>query len=75
MKQKLFDVIGTILLFIGFFLALLPHAFHAKIGLVQESHTNHIIQGIILIVIALIILIWSNKALKLGQKHLNNKMQ
>ena len=72
LKQKIFDVIGTILLFMGFFLALLPHAFHAKVGLGEESHTNHIIQGIILIITALIILIWNNKALKFQQKHLYN---
>lgn len=66
MKQKrLFDIIGTMLLFIGFFLAFLPHALHVKAGLDEgTSHLNHVITGIVLVLTALGILIYNNKALK-----------
>lgn len=59
--KKIFDISGTILLFIGFFLALLPHAFHAAAGLGEESHTSHIITGITLILLGLGVLIWNSK--------------
>lgn len=62
--KKILDVIGTILLFIGFLLAFLPHAFHARIGLSEQTHLKHVITGIILVLIALGILIYNNKALK-----------
>ncbi|MBS3101366.1 hypothetical protein J4204_04475 [Candidatus Woesearchaeota archaeon] len=65
MKAKEFlDVSGTTLLFIGFFLAFLPHVFHARIGLSEQTHLKHVITGITLALIALAILIWNNKALK-----------
>ena len=64
MKKKLLDVIGTILLFIGFVLALLPHALHGKIGIGESiSHTKHVVTGIILVVLALSILVYNNQAL------------
>lgn len=66
MKKRLLDVIGTILLFIGFVLAFLPHAFHAKIGLNDNiTHIKHVIYGIGLILISLTILVWNNKALNI----------
>ena len=66
MKQhKIIDIIGTILLLIGFILAFLPHAFHASIGLDDSvSHTRHVITGIALVILALAVLIFNNKALK-----------
>ena len=66
MKQhKIIDIIGTILLLIGFILAFLPHAFHASIGLDDSvSHTRHVITGIALVILALAVLIYNNKALK-----------
>ena len=70
MNKKIIDIIGTILLFIGFLLAFLPHAFHAKIGLSEQTHLKHVVTGIILAVAALGILIYNNNALKI-QKHLN----
>ena len=70
MNKKIIDTVGTILLFIGFLLAFLPHAFHAKIGLSEQTHLKHVITGMILVIIALAILIYNNKALKI-QKHLN----
>ncbi len=67
MNKKIIDVIGTILLFIGFLLAFLPHAFHARIGLSEQTHLRHVITGMILVIAGLGILIYNNKALK---KHL-----
>jgi nitrate reductase gamma subunit len=66
MKRKsLLDFIGILLLFIGFVLAFLPHAFHASIGLNDSvSHTKHVITGLILVVLALAVLIYNNQALK-----------
>ncbi|MBI3035002.1 hypothetical protein HYY71_01650 [Candidatus Woesearchaeota archaeon] len=73
--KKILDFIGTILLFIGMFLAFLPHALHVKSGLDEStSHLRHAITGIILVVTALGILIFNNKALNIPkklQKHLN----
>ena len=65
MANKTVDIVGTILLLIGFSLAFLPHAFHTKLGLSEQtSHLKHVIYGIILVIIALAILIYNNKALK-----------
>ena len=72
--SKIVDIIGTILLVIGFFLAFLPHAVHIAVGLNDEtSHVKHVVTGMILVVVALAILIYNNKALKIPkklQKHL-----
>ena len=62
--SKLIDVMGTILLFIGFFLAFLPHAFHQKAGFNESSHLKHVVYGMITVVISLGILVYNNKALK-----------
>ena len=62
MSKKIIDATGTILLFIGFLLAFLPHALHARIGLSEQTHLKHVITGIILVLIALGILIYNNKA-------------
>ena len=65
MKNRVIDVIGTILLAIGFGLAFLPHAVHARIGLDSgTSHIKHVIAGIIIVVVALLILIYNNRAFK-----------
>ena len=65
MKNKILDIIGTILLFMGMFLAFLPHALHTRIGLDDSvSHAKHVITGIILVVLALAVLVYNNKALK-----------
>ena len=69
MKNKIFDIIGTILLFIGMFLAFLPHAFHSKIGIDAEtSHLKHVVTGLTLIVVGLGILIYNNESLKIGNR-------
>ena len=69
MSKRLFDIIGTALLFIGFFLAFLPHTMHVSIGFDEEtSHLKHIIFGIIFVIVALIILIYNNNALNLNKK-------
>ncbi len=62
--NKLIDIVGTILLLMGFFFAFLPHAFHSKAGFSESSHLMHAVYGMILVVIALGILIWNNKVLK-----------
>ena len=73
MKRKIIDFFGTILLFIGFFLAFLPHAVHVSVGFDKEiSHLKHVIIGLLFVVIALGILIINNKALK-AQKIYNKK--
>lgn len=65
MKKRLWDFFGTVLLFIGFVLAFLPHAVHTAIGLDDNtSHTKHVIIGIILVLLALTVLLYNNKALK-----------
>lgn len=64
MNKKLIDIAGTIILAIGAFLAFLPHAFHARAGLVEDTHIRHVVYGIILIVLGLGILVYGNKAMK-----------
>jgi len=61
--KKLIDIAGTLLLFIGMSLAFLPHAFHSRVGLSEQTHLKHVITGIVLVLIALGILIYNNKAL------------
>jgi len=64
-NKKLIDITGTIILFIGFALAFLPHAAHSAIGLDERTpHLKHVIYGITTAIIGLGILIWNNKALK-----------
>ena len=63
--NKLVDAIGTIILAVGMLVAFSSHAFHARIGLGEEtSHLKHVIYGIITAVIGLGILVYNNKALK-----------
>ena len=63
--SKLVDIAATIILAIGMLIAFSSHAFHAKIGLSEEtSHVKHVIYGMVLAVIGLGILIYNNKALK-----------
>lgn len=60
-KKTLFGV-GTVILFIGFFFAFLPHTAHTSIGLGSEtSHVKHVIIGSILILIGIVILILTEK--------------
>ena len=62
--KKLLDVLAIIMLAIGFFLAFLPHAFHTRLGLSEQtSHIKHVIYGIATIIVALAILIYNNDAL------------
>lgn len=67
-RKKILDVIGTILLFTGFLLAFLPHAFHSRIGLSEQTHLKHVITGIVLVLIALGILVYNNNALRISNK-------
>lgn len=64
-NNKFVDILGTILLLIGFFLAFLPHAVHIAVGLDDgKSHTKHVVYGMILVVIALGILVYNNDSWK-----------
>ncbi|MBI3026732.1 hypothetical protein HYY70_01335 [Candidatus Woesearchaeota archaeon] len=64
-SRKIIDIAGTILLFIGFSLAFLPHAMHAKLGLDEKTlHIKHMVIGIALVLIALSILVYNNNSLK-----------
>ena len=63
--SKLLDVIGTIILAAGMLIAFSSHAFHARIGLGDEtSHLTHEIYGMAGALLGLGILIYNNKALK-----------
>ena len=65
MTNKIIDVIGTIILAAGMLIAFSSHAFHARIGLSEEtSHVKHVVYGMTAAVIGLGILIYNNKALK-----------
>ena len=65
MPNKIIDIVGTILLLIGFFFTFLPHAFHTKLGLSEQtSHVKHVVYGMTLVIVALAILIYNNKALR-----------
>mgnify|MGYP001560465441 FL=1 len=63
-SKKIFDILGTVLLAIGFFFAFLPPAVHVSSGL-EETHLEHVITGMVLVIIGLVILIYNNKALKI----------
>lgn len=59
-NKKIFDVIGTIMLVVGFFLAFLPHAAHVAAGLGDESsHLKHVMYGVIVVAAALGMLIYN----------------
>ena len=67
--KKIFDVIGTIILAIGMLIAFSSHAFHARIGLGEEtSHVNHVVYGMAIALTGLGILIYNNNALKFRKK-------
>ena len=61
MLKKVVSVLATVILFLGFLLAFLPHTTHARLGL-EESHLSHVVEGMILVVVALAGLIWSSGA-------------
>ncbi len=61
-RKRVIDIIGTVLLFAGFFLAFLPHAAHISVGL-QEDHLQHVIKGSVLVFFSLGGLIYNNNAL------------
>ena len=64
MKSKLLDVIGIVLFAAGVFLAFLPHAIHAAVGLAENTHLTHEITGMVMLVIGLGVLIYNNDALR-----------
>lgn len=66
--NKFLDIIGTVLLGIGFFFAFLPHVFHVSAGFGETSHLMHVVVGISLVIIGLGVLVYNNKALKIWNK-------
>ncbi len=63
-RKKIVDFLGTSLLFVGFALAFLPHSLHTSIGVGSSiPHLQHVIAGIVIIIIALVVLIHNNNAL------------
>ena len=69
MNKKYIDVITTVLMFIGFFIALLPHATHISAEhSAEHSHAKEITIGLIIGISSLIVLIYNNKALKIWNK-------
>jgi len=70
--NKIFDVLGTILLAVGLFFAFLPHASHEKTGFAAETHSTHVATGITLLLIGRGILIVNNNALKSFKNIKNN---
>lgn len=60
--KKFFFGLGTVILFIGFFYAFLPHAVHNAVGLGKETqHTKHVVFGAIMILVGLVLLILNEK--------------
>ena len=68
MNKKIADIAGTILLFIGFFFAFLPHVYHDKIGFSESSHLKHVVYGLVTVIAGLGILVYNNKALNVKIK-------
>ena len=63
-RKKIVNFFGTALLFVGFALAFLPHAIHSSIGVGNSiPHLQHVIAGIVIIIISLIVLVHNNDAL------------
>ena len=48
--------LAVIALFAGWFLALAPHAYHARAGLESQPHEEHVGEGIVLVVTGLAVL-------------------
>ena len=61
MDKKLIEAAGTIILAVGAFFAFLPHAFHAKAGFAEDTHIKHVVYGIVLVLLGLGVLIYSNR--------------
>ena len=67
MKFKIIYLIGSIILFLGLFWMLLPHANHAEIississEIEETSHFLHTLEGLTLTILGLIIMIYSNR--------------
>ncbi len=63
--RKLLDILGTVILFIGFALAFTPHAAHLALGLTHDEafHLKLVIAGMSLVVAGLGILVYGNKYL------------
>lgn len=58
------NIIFTITLFLGLVFALLPHALHEQIGLIDEDHLTHMLEGLATVILSLIILVYNNNAFR-----------
>ena len=64
-SKKAVDIVATVFLFLGFFLALSPHATHIAADHSQyHSHAKEITIGLIVGISSLLVLIYNNNALK-----------
>ena len=54
--------LGVALLFVGWFYALAPHAFHVQSGLgLGQEHDTHTLEGLVLVVLGLGVLIYDSR--------------
>lgn len=71
MNFKFIFFLGSLFLFLGLFWLLLPHAYHEKLTEFDSSHLFHILEGLILTLLGLILMIYSEKKLNLLSKTKN----
>mgnify|MGYP001615068551 CR=1 FL=1 len=65
LSNKIVDIVATVFLFLGFLLALSPHATHIPADhSVYHSHAKEITVGLIIGISSLLVLVYHNKALK-----------
>ena len=64
-SKKIIDIVAIVFMFLGFLLALSPHATHISADhSVYHSHAKEITIGLIVGISSLLVLIYINKALK-----------
>lgn len=66
--------LGVALLFASWFLALAPHAYRGQAGLKEQSHEEHVLEGIVLVVAGLGALTYYNSCSNnVAEKKKSNK--
>ena len=54
--------LGVALLFVGWFLALAPHAYHTQVGLIEDQpHDTHFAEGMAAVAAGLVLLYWRTR--------------
>ena len=71
-KRLLFNT-GTLVMLIGWIIAFLPHATHAKIGLGEDKHLVHIFWGALLVLLGLLGMVISSKMSGTGTRKRKKK--